>query len=310
MNPGPRVAVIVLNWNRQEDTLATLESLAQVTGPGFETIIVDNGSTDGSVAAVRARFPEMTVIETGENLGFAGGNNVGLRHARQRGADYALLLNNDVVVAPDFLSHLLQVIDADPSIGVVGPMIYYHDAPDIIWTAGGRIDWTRGKSFMIGVDQRSDDGDYKMREVDFVSGCALLVRVATLEKAGYLDPRFFMYYEETEWCVRIQRAGYRILHVPQARIWHKIQPDDGRARSPLVHYYMVRNRLLFLRATGAGTGAWLHTLLGEYLRTLVSWTVKPRWRGKKEQRRMMIRAIGDAFRGRWDRLSASQAGES
>ena len=306
MTHSPRVVVIVLNWNGKDDTLACLESLEQVTYPNFETIVVDNGSTDGSVAAIRAGFPSQAVIETGENLGFAEGNNVGLRHARERDADYALLLNNDVVAAPDFLTHLLQVIDADPSIGVVGPMIYYHDLPDTIWTAGGRIDRSRGQSFMIGIDECPNDDEYITREVDFVSGCALLARISALEKAGDLDARFFMYYEETEWCVRIRRAGYRILHVPQAKIWHKIQPDDGRAKSPLVHYYMTRNRLLFLKATGAGLLPWLHTLLAKYLRTLLSWTFKPRWRGKKTHRRMMIRAIGDAFRGRWDQQPAVQ----
>lgn len=310
MTAEPRVVVIVLNWNRKEDTLATLESLGQVTYPNFETIVVDNGSTDGSVAAIRAGFPSLAVIETGENLGFAEGNNVGLRHARERSADYALLLNNDVVAAPDFLTHLLKVIDAEPSIGVVGPMIYYHDLPDTIWTAGGRIDWSRGKSFMLGIDECPNDDEYITREVDFVSGCALLARMTALEKAGHLDPRFFMYYEETEWCVRLRRAGYRILHVPQAKIWHKIQPDDGRARSPLVHYYMTRNRLLFLKATGAGLRPWLHTLLVEYLRTLLSWTLKPRWRGKKMHRRMMIRAISDAFRGRWGQQPAVQGNRS
>ena len=304
MRAAPHVVIIVLNWNRKEDTLATIESLAEVTYPNFETVVVDNGSSDDSVAAVRTRFPELEVIETGENLGFAQGNNVGLRHARQRGADYALLLNNDVTVAPDFLNHLLKVIDADPSIGVVGPTIYYFDLPDTIWSAGGRIDWTSGKSFMLGIDERPGDDEYITREVDFVSGCALLARISALEKAGDLDARFFMYYEETEWCVRIRRAGYRILHVPQAKIWHKIQPSDGRADSPAVHYYMVRNRLLFLQATRAGLRPWLNTLLTDYLRTLLSWTFKPRWRAKKPHRKMMVCAIRDAIRGQWGQLPA------
>jgi GT2 family glycosyltransferase len=303
----PYVVIIVLNWNRKDDTLACLASLQQVTYPNFETVVVDNGSTDGSVPAIRARFAHQAVIETGENLGFVGGNNVGLHDARKRGADYALLLNNDVQVAPDFLSHLIEDIDADPSIGVVGPMIYYFDLPDTIWSAGGRIDWKRGGSFMIGVDKRHHEGEYTTREVDFVSGCALLVRMSALERAGDLDPRFFAYYEETEWCVRIRRAGYCILHVPRAKIWHKIKPNDERAESPLVHYYMTRNRLLFLKATDAGLRLWLHTLLAEYLRTLLSWTLRPKWRDKKPHRRMMIRAIGDALQGQWGKFSTPQA---
>ena len=184
-------------------------------------------------------------------------------------------------------------------------MIYYFDLPDTIWSAGGHIDWARGRSSMIGVDEHRDENKYDTREVDFVSGCALLVRMSALEKAGDLDSRFFMYYEETEWCVRIRRAGYRIMHVPQAKIWHKIKPN-ARADSPLAHYYMTRNRLLFLKATGAGVRSWLYTLLCEYLRTLLSWTLRPKWRGKKPQRRMMLRAIEDALQGRWGQLSTSQ----
>ena len=158
---------------------------------------------------------------------------------------------------------------------------------------------------MIGLDQRQDNAEWALREVDFVSGCALLVRMSALDEVGYLDERFFAYYEEAEWCVRIHRAGYQILHVPQAKIWHKIPPQDGRARSPAVHYYMARNRLLFLKATGAGIGAWMHTLLLEYARTLSSWTLNPKWRCKRAQRTAMIWAIADACRGQWGKLTRS-----
>jgi GT2 family glycosyltransferase len=305
MSELPWVVVTVLNWNGRDDTLACLDSLQDVCYPNYRVIVVDNGSSDGSVAAIHHRFPDQTVIETGENLGFAGGNNVGLRYARECGADYALLLNNDTEVTPDFLSLLVDAIDEDPSIAVVGPTICYRDPADVIWSAGGGIDWKRGSSHMIGLDQREDDAEWTLREVDFVSGCALLVRLSALDEAGYLDERFFAYYEETEWCVRIHRTGYRILHVPEAKIWHKIPFQDGRAQSPIVHYYMKRNRLLFLKATGVGIGAWIHTLLMEYARTLSSWTLRPKWRGKRAQRRAMVWAIADACRGKWGKLTRS-----
>ena len=152
---------------------------------------------------------------------------------------------------------------------------------------------------MLGLNE-VDRGQYAaVREVDFVTGCALLTRREVVEKVGMLDPRFFMYYEETEWCVRAVRAGYKILHVPQACVWHKIAPAQ-QATSPRIHYYMTRNRLLFLRSTRAGMWAWLHTLLAEYLRTLVSWTVRPRWRDQcAQQRRAMINAIADFVCGQF-----------
>jgi GT2 family glycosyltransferase len=302
MTSAPHVTIIVLNWNGKDDTLACLESLEQMTYPNYEVLIVDNGSGDDSVAAISARFPHRPVVETGANLGYAGGNNVGLRHALAQGADYALLLNNDTLVAPDFLEHLVGATQADPTIGVAGPTIYYHEQPDLIWSAGGAIDWRRGETWMVALNT-PDSGQLGAgpRPVDFVTGCALLVKRAVMEQVGLLDERFFVYYEETEWCARAGRAGFKIVHVPQAQVWHKI-PLDARDSSPTVQYYMTRNRLLFLKATGAGWRTWGYVLFAEYLRRLISWSIKPRWRGKKRHRHMMLRAIADAFRGRWGAL--------
>jgi GT2 family glycosyltransferase len=295
----PHVVVIILNWNGLADTLECLESLACLDYPNHKVVVVDNGSVDGSVLVIRGRFPGVTIIENGENLGYAGGNNVGLRYALAQGAEYALLLNNDTVVDPAFLHILVDAAEADPTVGIVGPTIYYHERPGVIWSAGGAIDWQRGSTRMVGLDER-DEGQFGQvsRTVDFVTGCAILVRRAVLEQAGLLDERFFAYYEESEWCVRASRAGFKIIHIPLAHIWHRISPA-AQADSPLVHYYMTRNRLLFLKATGAGLRAWLHTLFAEYLRTLTSWSLRPKWQGKQVQRRVMLQAIGDAWRGRW-----------
>jgi hypothetical protein len=303
----PQVAIIILNWNGLEDTLQCLESLSRLDYVNYEVVVVDNGSTDGSVPAIRDSFPGATILENRENLGFTGGNNVGLRRALAQATDYALLLNNDTEVAPDFLRRLVDVADADPAVSIAGPTIYYHERPDVIWSAGGAIDWRRGSTRMVGIDER-DGGQFgtEPRVVDFVTGCCMLVQRAVLEQVGLMDERFFAYYEETEWCVRARRGGFKIVHVPGAKVWHKISPP-AQADSPFVHYYMTRNRLLFLASTGAGLRAWGHTLVTEYLRTLLSWTFRPKWRGKRVQRQMMLRAVGDAWRGRWGRLAAAEA---
>lgn len=293
----PGVAIILLNWNGREDTLACLASLNSVDYSNFRVLVVDNGSTDGSPNAIRSRFPDVVVLELGHNLGFVQGNNIGLGWAIGKGFDFALLLNNDTWVSPEFLTLLVAALRADDRVAAAGPTIYYADQPDVIWSAGGEIDWNRGRTDMRSMDER-DHGQLGStpREVDFVTGCALLVRLAVVSRIGLLDPRFFAYYEETEWCLRMRRAGYRILHVPGAKIWHRITPQ-AREASPRVAYYMARNRLLFLKLAHAGINSWFYTLFLDYARTLLSWTIKPRWRNKAQQRRAMIRGILDFSRG-------------
>jgi GT2 family glycosyltransferase len=293
----PRVLIIVLCYNGITLTRACLRSLARLRYPHADVLVVDNASSDGTAATVRAEFPHVQVIETGANLGFAAGNNAGLRYALAHGYDYALLLNNDTEVAPDFLTRLVEAAEAAPEIGIAGPTICYYDAPDRIWSAGGVIDWRRGASRMRGLGE-VDAGQYPPGEVDFVTGCALLVKRAALDRAGLLDERFFMYYEETEWCVRIARAGFRIIFVPSARVLHKI-PLDARADQPYVAYYMTRNRLLFLRATRAGLPAWLHAALAQDLRTCLSLSLRPKWRARRSHRDAMVRAWSDFLGRRW-----------
>jgi len=292
---APHVTIIVLNWNGLDDTLACVASLQCLDYPDYEVVVVDNGSIDGSVKAIRERFPDVTLIENGENLGFTGGNNVGLRHALERHAHYALLLNNDTEVAPDFLRHMVEVAEADPSVGIVGPTIYYHEQPHVIWSAGGTVDRRRGQTTMVGLnEQASGQPGTAPREVDFVTGCALLVRKSVLEQVGLLNDKFFAYYEEVEWCERARRAAYRILSVPGAKVWHKISAQ-ARSDSPLVHYLMTRNRLLWIREAGLGPGVLWRVLVLDHLRTLFSWTIRPKWRHKRPQRRAMFKAIGDFF---------------
>ncbi len=298
---APSVAIIILNWKGLVDTLACVRSLERVDYPRYETVVIDNGSGDGSAAALKDACPGIHVLETEDNLGYAGGNNLGLEWALARGHDYTLLLNNDTEVAPDFLGRLVEVLQGAPELAVAGPTIYFHADPQRIWSSGGHIDWRTGRTRMQGLGQ-VDQGQFGEgpREVDFVTGCALLVRMDAVRRVGSLDPQFFAYYEETEWCVRMQRAGYGVAHVPGARVWHKVSPIE-QAHSPIVHYYMTRNRLLFLRRVRAGWGTWAATLLLEYPRTMLSWSLRPRWRAMRPQRRVMLRAVADYFLGRTGR---------
>lgn len=298
MSESPHVTVIVLSWNRCAQLLECLASLARLDYPARRVVVVDNASTDGSPAAIRARYADVELIANTSNLGFAAGNNIGLKEARRAGSDYAWLLNDDVEVAPDSLRCLVEAAAAEPRAAIVGPTVYFADRRDVVWSAGGAIDWRRGRTSMIGLgEQERGQFGHAARRVDFVTGCGLLVRLSVVEQLGALDERFFAYYEETEWCVRMTRAGHLVLHVPAARIWHALQPA-ARAASPLVHYYMTRNRLLFLEATGASWRAWAHTLFLDYARTLASWSLYPSRRPQPAQRDVMLRAIADYLAGR------------
>jgi GT2 family glycosyltransferase len=293
----PLVAIIVVSWNKKADTLACLASLLKVDYQNHKIIVIDNGSTDQTSEALRTTYPLIRLIENPSNLGFVEANNIGLKLAATWDAKYAILLNNDTVVAPDFLTHLVDAMESDPNAAAAGPMIYYDEQPEMIWSAGGAIDWQTGQTTMIGLNER-DVGQYLSipRSTDFITGCALLVRMTTVQEIGLLDPRFFAYYEEVEWCVRMTRKGFRILFIPLSKVWHKISPLEQQV-SPVVHYYMTRNRLLFLRTTQAPWTAWFYTLFHDYLRTITSWSLRPKWRNLRSQRNIMVQAIVDFAKG-------------
>ena len=243
----PKVAVILLNWNGKEDTLECLASVKQLDYTSYEIVLVDNGSTDDSVDAILKQHPDVTLLQTGENLGYAGGNNVGIRWALEQGADYILLLNNDTIVATDLLSAFVSAAKLLPSGSILGAKIYFYDKPDTLWFAGGR--WrSESNSFEhIGYGQPdSDEFNHKI-EVDYITGCALFANAATFKEIGLLDDTFFLTYEETDWCYRAKAKGHKCIVIPEAKLWHKVSSSFGGADSPLVNYFMTRNKLLWAK---------------------------------------------------------------
>ena len=239
----PRIAIIIVNWNRREDTLSCLESLARMTYPEYRIILVDNGSTDGSAEAVRARFPQIQVIELPENRRFAGGNNVGLRDVLEKGDDFALLLNNDTAVEPHFLDHLVAAAQRDVSIALIGPKILYYDRSNVIWFAGGVLKPTWGYVRHFGLRQVDDGRFDQSREVSFLTGCCLLIRRQVLEKVGLLDESFYLYSEDADYCLRASRAGYKLVFEPAAKIYHKVSSSTGGPYNP--RKWAQRYRSLF-----------------------------------------------------------------
>lgn len=298
---SPYIISVILNTNRRDETLACLASIDPDGYAPQDVIVLDNASADGSVEAIHEQHPHVETLMLSENRGYAGNNNVGILAAMEKGADWVLLLNEDVVLAPDAISKLVDVINQDRTIGIVGPMVYHHDEPDTIQSAGGMLD-----SFWFAshrAQNERDTGQFAApQEVDWISGCAILVRREVIEEIGALDERFFYYWEETEWCVRAKLAGWKIVHVPGARIWHKGVQRDYKP-NPSTTYYWTRNWFLMLSKHHAPVRAWSFAII-TILRTLTSWSLKPEWRWKRDHRDAMLAGVFDFIRGRWGMMGA------
>jgi GT2 family glycosyltransferase len=239
------VAVVVLSWNGRDDAIACLEGLGRSRWWGDLTVVlVDNGSTDGTAEAVRARFPEAVVIANERNLGFAEGNNVGIRNALALGADHVLVLNNDVDVDPGMIAELVRASSRLPDAGIVCPIVYYADPPDLVWYAGARFDPRRGHNGRQEGYRERDRGQFdEVRTTERATGAAMLVSRAVLEEVGLFDPALFLHVEDADFSLRVRATGRRIYVVPQARAWHKVSVDSGGENSPLLAYYAMRNTL-------------------------------------------------------------------
>lgn len=256
--PEPRVAVLVLTWNGRSDVLECLASVGRLDYGNFETVVVDNGSTDGTVEEVRRRFPGVAVLENRANLGYAGGNNAGMRFAASRGAEYYFLLNNDLVLDPGCLRELVAAAELHPEGGMFGPKTYRYGSDRVLDFAGGIFDWREGRTRSIGTGE-PDRGQYdEVREYDFMNGHALLVRKRVADEIGLLDEEYFIYNEETDWCIRSGKAGHACIYVPRAVVWHKV----SRSELSLSRIYLLaRNQILFMRKN-ASRAQWARFLLG------------------------------------------------
>ncbi|KKR85991.1 MAG: hypothetical protein UU32_C0025G0014 [Candidatus Woesebacteria bacterium GW2011_GWB1_41_10] len=259
MDALPHVAVIILSWNRKDDTIETIRSLVKCNTKGFrlEILVVDNGSADDSVEAIRKlKIKNLKLKINKSNLGFAEGNNIGMRDALKRGFDYIALLNDDTSVDVNLVKNIIVEHKNHPDAGAISPKIYfakgfeYHkkytdsELGKVIWYAGGDIDWNNIYGSNHGVDG-VDHGQFdKVRETDFATGCFVMYKANVLKEVGLYDKRFFAYMEDADHAQRIKKAGYKVLYSGKGWLWHKVSQSSGIG-SELNDYFLTRNRMIF-----------------------------------------------------------------
>jgi GT2 family glycosyltransferase len=258
---APRVAVIILTWNRVNDIVTCLESFDDVHYPNLEIVAVDNASADDTVATVRERFPWATLIVNDDNLGYVGGNNVGIRYALAHAADYVFILNSDTKMTPTCLEELVRVMQEDPRIAIAGAKNLYMQNPEYTWGKYGVLNWgpmlvrTHGRFVR-------DYPEASPKDVDWVIGNGCMMSREALESVGIFDEAFFQVNEDVDWCVRARKLGYRVVYVDTAAIHHQ-GASSADLSKPIVFsygYFLGRNAILFARKHANGF-QWIRLLI-------------------------------------------------
>ena len=293
----PKVLVATLTWNQRSDTVECLASLQKMRYPNFEILVVDNASQDGTVGAVRSQYPQAEVLVNDRNVGSAEGMNCAIRRLLAGDARFLFLIGNDSIVDPDILKELVDVAETDGRIGIVCPKVYYYDRPNVIWFGrGANIHWRTG-TFTGYVQNVTDDGSHDAdQDFDNFPGWFTFVRREALAKPNFLDPDYFIHFDDSEWYLKIKRDGWRFAYAPKAKAWHKPSSSLGIG-SPAFYYYRIRNRLRFMRRN-ARVRDWFYFVpffCYEYLVRIVYPLVRS---GKWPQLSATGRGLLDFFRGR------------
>ncbi len=254
-----KIGIIIVNYNGNHDTQECLESISKLkTKYELIVIVVDNNSKENLKLKTSDLPYTLECLKNKENVGFAAGNNVGIRRALESGCDYVCVLNNDTLVDPDFLDELVNTYKKNTRAGLVSPKIYFskgrefhkdkyekNELGKVIWYAGGEMDWDNILGKHRGVDE-VDKGQFsKDMLTDFATGCSFLVSRDVLDAVGFFDETYFLYYEDADFSEKVKRAGYHIWYSSKSVIWHKNAGSTGGSGSALQDYYITRNRLLF-----------------------------------------------------------------
>ncbi len=259
-----RVTVALLAWNNWHDTQECLDSLLACQG-AFDILVVDNGSTDGTPERARAAYPEVSVLELGENLGVAGGYNRGMAHAFAQGADAVLVLNNDTMADPALIEALAQTLQSRPDAGVILPKIYLSDEQakysNRLWFAGAYHRPFPPAHKMRGTNKEDGPQYSEEREIPFAPSCCMLISRETFEKVGGFDERYHFFYDDWDFCVRVREAGLQIVYQPAAKLWHKVAQSTMRTAKPLGWWRVYgQSAVRYYRDHSTPLVLWLHLL--------------------------------------------------
>ncbi len=300
LGTSPRVAIILVNWNNDHDTLACVDSLKQSTFKTFDIIIVDNGSRVDSVQRLKARQNEYYLMLSEQNTGYTGGNNLGIAHAMSLGVDFVFLLNNDTLIAETALATLVEAMRQDPQVGVVTPKIFFHPDRHVLWAAG--TSFNQGILMGKNLGYLSEDcAAYNRRAyLDYAVGCALLIRREVVETVGTLTADYFCHYEDVDYGLRVNRRGYKILYEPSAIVWHKESASTGGRDNPYIVYYQTRSAFVFRHRWSQSTR---HSVESHsyYLAYCAARICRFLGRGNFRGIAAIFLAIADALRGRLGR---------
>ncbi len=283
------VYIILVNYNGAQDTLACVESLMAVEEPAFRIVVVDNGSTDDSCEILKRENQKRYIfLQADTNEGFAAGNNVGIRYAMQEGASFVVLLNNDTIVEPDFLHELVKACGRDRN-RVSTCRIFYEKDRESVWYAGGAYNLKNGRTEHFHFGEKDGTEDFRTRRVTFISGCCMCLPVDVLEKVGLLDEEYFLYEEDTDYCIRLRRVGVAMAYTPRGIIFHKVSASANQ-KSELSQYYLLRNKYLLIRKQYQGA---------ERVQPFVYATLQFLWRCIKGEYsfRIWARAFAAGMRG-------------
>jgi GT2 family glycosyltransferase len=290
-----KVCVVILNWNGRDITLHCLEDLRKSDYPEVDCVIVDNGSTDNSTEVIARSFPEVGIVSNTVNVGWAGGSNQGMAWGLAHGADYLLMLNNDAWADPAMISQLVEAATNLQGQAVTVPKIYLGSDPTRFWFAFGRVNLWTGL-FSNPAHNLIDDGRFDCSpEVEYASGCCMLIPKGIVERVGGFDHSFFSYVEDVDWSIRCRRAGFRIVLCPKAKLRHDVSVT-GKKRPAMMRYYLTRNHLWTLRR---------HASLLQFVCVLLLLPLRSMWRMMRLLRMRDGESIAAELRGLKDGLMAA-----